>query len=230
MRGRMHKMMGALCLATLLGASAASQAAPKTASFNVTAVHTLTQGQVTIKSKVWVTPTQARAEVKHPLEGDQVFLVTNGFLYIMDPKSKRGLKDALPADVRKKPDNFNLLISKFAFDASGPAKTAKKIRTETVSGYVCDVLTNTASQGDASRTVTIWMPQNMSPKFAVKAILEEKMTKPGATLGKTTSIQLSEIKLGGTPPPGTFIVPSGYKFMAPPKQGAGKPAAKPGKR
>jgi outer membrane lipoprotein-sorting protein len=229
MRGRNISLMTGLSLAALLGVSAASQAAPKTAIFNVTAVHGSMNGQVTIKSKVWVTPTKARAEVKHPLEGDQTFLVTNGFLYVLDPKGKRGLKDALPPEVRKKPDNFDLLVSKFAFDASGPVKMSKKVRTETVSGFLCDVLTHTMKQGEASRTITVWMPQTMSPKFAVKAVLNEKLTSPGANLDKTTTITLSDIKLGTTVPASTFVVPTGYKFINP-KQGAAKPAAKRGKR
>jgi outer membrane lipoprotein-sorting protein len=221
--------MVALSLATLLGASAASVAAPKSATFTVTAVNSSPQGQVTITSKVWITPTQARAEIKHPLQGDQIALVTNGFFYMLDPQSKQALKQPLPDKVRKAPDNFDLLFAKFAFDAPKQA-SAKKVRTESMSGYVCDVFADTVTKGEATSTLTVWVPQTMSPKFPVKAIRAEKFTKPGATMENNISVTLSNIKLGTAVPASTFAVPTGYKFITPPKQGAGKPATKRGKR
>ena len=229
MRGRMHGTMGALCLATLLGVSAASVAAPKTAAFSVTAVNAGPQGEVTITSKVWITSTQARAEIKHPLQGDQIALVTNGFFYMLDPQSKQAIKQPLPEKIRKQPDNFELLFAKFAFDAPKQPAT-KKVRTESMSGYVCDVFSDTKTQGEATSTLTVWIPQSMTPKFPVKAIRAEKFSKPGATMQNSISVTLSDIKLGATIPASKFAVPTGYKYVTPPKQGAGKPAAKPGRR
>jgi outer membrane lipoprotein-sorting protein len=201
-------------------------AARKTATFNVTAVHAMPQGQVTITSKVWITPTQARAEVKHPLDGDQTFLVTGGFLYILDTKSKRGLKDPLPPDMRKSQDNFDLLVAKFAFDASGPLQMSQKVRTEQVSGYNCDVYSNSVTQGEMTRTITVWMPQAMEPKFPLKAVLNEKLSRPGASFDKTTTITLSEVKVGVAIPASQFAVPTGYQLVSS-QQPAPKPQAAP---
>ena len=46
--------------------------------------------QVTVNSQVWITPTHARADVKDPLRGEMTVLVTDGYLYQLDPKAKKG--------------------------------------------------------------------------------------------------------------------------------------------
>ncbi len=224
--GRRIGLTAMLLVACAAGPASAQR---KTASFDVTAVHEAPGGQVTISSKVWVTPTQGRADVKHPLEGDRTILVTNGFFYQLDPKSKKGMKGPLPAEMKKSPDNFEMLLSKFAFDASGPLKMSKKVRTETVSGYACDVFTNTMSQGDASRTITVWVPQKMTPNFPIKTIVQDqgKVNKPGIQVNQsyTVTITLSNIKVNTAIAPAVFAVPAGYKMVAPPA-----PKAKTAKR
>ena len=220
MRGVLALAVAASC--ATWGAAAEAQG-KKTASFTVTAMHSGQGVQVTITSKVWVTPTQARAEVKHPLEGDAVFLVTNGFFYKLDPKSKKGEKGPLPAEMRKSSDNFDLLMAQFAFDATNAIKVAPKVRTETVSGYKCDVYEKSVSKGEATRSLTVWMPQTLSPKFPLKAIKTDKITKPGASVEESVQILLSNVKVNQTIPASTFAVPTGYKITtgtpAPPKPG-----------
>jgi outer membrane lipoprotein-sorting protein len=205
--------------ASLVLAAGAGAAAPKTAVFNVAAVHAGPGMQVTVNSKVWVTPTQARADVKNPLQGEAIFLVNKGSFYQLDPKSKQYMKGPLPPEVAKSKDNFDMLVGKFAFDAGKAVKTAKKVRTETMSGFVCDVLTNSVSEGEGTRNLTIWMPQKMSPKFPVKAVVNEKVNKPGASMEQTITITLSNVKLNTAIPASTFAVPAGYK------QATGKPQA-----
>lgn len=206
-----------------LGVGAAAQA-KKTASFTVTAVHSGTGVQMTVTSKVWITPTQARADVKHPLQGEVRFLVSNGYFYQLDPKTKTGVRGPIPPEMAKSKDNFQLLVGQFAFDATNAIKVADKVRTETVSGIKCDVYAKTATQGDAKRSITIWMPQKQNPKFPIKAIKTDKVTKPGASVTQTDIITLSNVKVNAAIPASIFAVPAGYKITA------GKPAPpKPGK-
>jgi hypothetical protein len=205
----------------------AAVAAKKSAIFNVAAVHAGSGMQVTITSKVWITSTQARADVNHPLQGNVTFLVANGYFYQLDHKSKKGIRGPLPPEMKKNPDNFNALVSQFAFDAKDALSTSKKMRTETVSGYLCDVYSKSSTKEGASRSITVWMPQQMSPKFAVKAVVADNMRKPGAEVSNNITITLSNIKLNQDITPATFAVPKGYNIMTgklqPPKApGAGK--------
>jgi len=218
-------IQSALALSTVLalGVGAAAQVR-KTATFNVTAVHSGTGVQVTVNSKVWITPTQARADVKHPLNGEMRFLITNGYFYQLDPKTKTGVRGPVPPELAKNKDNFDFLVGQFAFDASNAIKVADKVRTETVSGIKCDVYAKSATQGDAKRSVTIWMPQQQNPKFPIKAIKTDKVTKPGASVTQTDVITLSNVKVNTVIPASVFAVPAGYKITdgkpeTPPKTG-----------
>lgn len=202
--------MAAGILAQTTGAWAQGK---KTAAFDVTTQQSGTGVQVTVKSKVWITPTQARAEVKDPLNGEVIFLVSNGFFYQLDPKTKRGVKGPLPAEMVKSKDNFDLLMSQFSFDASNALKVAQKTRTETVSGLKCDVYEKTATQGEASRSIAIWMPQTLTPKFPIKVMKKDKVNKPGASVEQSVDITLSNIKVNTAIPASLFAVPSGYKIV-----------------
>ena len=219
-----------LAAAVLLGGAAGQQAhaqgGKKTASFNLTSVQSAPAGQVTVTASVWLTPTQARMDVKSPIAGEGIVLVTNGYIYQLDKKAKKGVKVALPAEMKKSPDNFGFFMSQFAFDASTAVQNAKKVRTETVSGYACDVLTRSASQGEASRSVTIWMPQKLEPRFPLKVVQQDKVQKPGASLSSTTTITLSNVKVGQAIAPSTFAVPAGYQIKEGKPQPAGKPIGK----
>lgn len=212
----------AVLIAGFVASAAAGRAAGKSAAFDVTAVHSGMGGQVTITSKVWVTPTQARADVHHPLEGDLRFLVTEGFFYQLDPKGKRGIKGPLPPEMKKSKDNFAVLVSQFTFNAGNVMQAAPKVRTETFNGYVCDVHSKSMSKGEASRSITVWVPQSkVEPRIPVKAIMEDKMSRPGATMTKSVTVTLSNLRLQTAIPPSTFAVPAGYKITvgkpAPPK-------------
>lgn len=216
-------LRGGLALTAAVGilvqGSGAAAQGKKTAAFDVTTVQSGTGVQVTVNSKVWVTPTQARAEVKDPLNGEMIFLVTNGFFYQLDPKSKKGIKGPLPAPLAKSKDNFNVLLAQFSFDASNALKVADKTRTDTVSGMKCDVFEKTATQGEASRSLSIWMPQKLSPKFPIKVVKKDKVNKPGASVEQTVDITLSNIKVNTAIPASIFAVPTGYKIET------GKPKA-----
>lgn len=208
-------------LALVLAGSAG--AAGKTATFKVTAVQSTPQGQVTMTSNVWVTPTQARADMHHPLGGDMRVLVTNGSLYQLDPRSKQGVKAKLPPAIANAKDNFDFLISRMAFNGAPVLKNAKKIRTERAAGYLCDVYTHSIAKQGRSRKITVWMPQKMEPKFAVKALVDTSIKQPGVTAKETLMVTLSGIKLNQSIPAATFAIPAGYKVVegkVEPPQGA----------
>jgi hypothetical protein len=216
------------CVGSLLAAestiTASAAAAKKTAMFNVEAVHSGPGMKVTINSKVWVSPTQARADVKHPVQGEVRYLVSNGSMYMLDPKQKRGVKGPLPPELKKSADNFTKLIGMFAFNADGMLKSAKKVKTESVAGYPCDVFSETRSQAGTTRAIMVWMPQQMTPKFPLKASLTEKVAKPDVTMEQSVNITLSGVQLNTAFSPSIFAVPSGYKIVT------GKPGGpKPGK-
>jgi len=210
-------------LAASGGAPAAAQA-KKTANFDMAIVQSGSAGQVTVNVKLWVTPTSARAEVRHPLQGESLMLVSDGFVYQLNPAAKQGVKAPLPPELKNSKDNFQALLSLFAFDASKALKLTKKVRTEQMAGYLCDVYSNTIKEGPASRSITIWMPQKMDPKMPVKALKQDKVVKEGANLSETTTVSLSNIKLNVPMAPGVFKVPAGYKIQtakappAPPKK------------
>jgi hypothetical protein len=189
------------------------QAKPN-ATFAVTAVHTGQGVQVAINSHVWVTATQARADVKHPLQGEVTFLVTNDFFYQLSPNEKKGIKAPAPPEFRKNADKFTFLISKFTFDAGPALRDATKVRSENVAGYDCDVMTATESDSGKSRTVTVWMPQKMTPRFPIKAMMESKISKPGATLDESVTITLSSIKTNVPIPASTWRIPANYTIRA----------------
>jgi len=205
-----------------LGVGAQAQA-KKTASFTVTAVQSGTGVQLTVTSKVWVTPTRARADVTHPLKGGIRFVVNDGYLYKLDPKTKTGERRPLPPEMAKSPDNFQFLMSQLVFDASSVLKVAKKVRTETISGYKCDVYMKSASQSGATRSITLWMPQKLNPQFPIKAIKTDNVTKPGATVAQTDTITLSKIVVNKDIPVSHFAV-TGFKITD-----AKPPAPNPGK-
>ena len=213
-----------LALCAALPATAGGGAGRKSASFNLTAVHAGSGMEVTVQSRVWVTATQARAEVRHPLEGEMIFLVSNGSFYQLERKTKRGIKAPLPPEVRKRTDNFDHFFTRFAFDASGALKMAKKKGTESVSGYQCDVFANTITKGDACRTITVWVPQKLEPPLPVKAIMQTRLSRPGATMDESITITLSNLQVNVPISPSVFAVPTGYKIVS------GNPERPPGGR
>lgn len=203
-----------------------ARAAGKSASFRVTATHTAMGSQVTVTSRVWITPTQARAEVKHPLEGEAIFLVTDGFFYQLDPQTKKGVKGPLPPEMKARSDNFSFLLARFAFDATDVIKKAKKTRTESLSGYSCDVYESAETRPEGKATMTVWTPQNMDPLIPLKAVVTERVVKPGATLERKLEIQISEVKINAAIPAATFTLPKGYTIQS----GAPKPPGAPARR
>ena len=217
-------------LVGLIGVNGASAQAKKSATFKVTAVHTAPGMRVVINSDVWVGQTSAKAVVKHPLEGEMIYLVTGGSIYQLQPSSKKGVKGQMPPQITKQSDLFDFLIAQFAFDASGVMKTAKKVRSEKVSGYDCDVYSATQTEGPATRSITIWMPSKGSPAFAIKAVKTDRtrISKPGAEIDQTAGqeVTLSNIRMGVNLDPATFKVPPGYKIQSgnpkPPSAGKGR--------
>jgi hypothetical protein len=212
--GRFSTIGAAAALAALLvsGGSSAQTARNKTATFSVRSVQVSTSGQVTVNSQVWVTATQARAVIQNPLKGEAVFLITGGYLYQLDPAKKRGVRFPLPPEVAAKTDNFSFLISRFAFDASKALARTKVVRQETVAGYVCDVHYASEEKAGARRTITVWMPRKMEPRIPLKAVMSQRVNKPGATLNDSLTITLSNLKLNSPIPATTFRVPTGYEI------------------
>ncbi|HEU4752468.1 MAG TPA: hypothetical protein VFU47_05110, partial [Armatimonadota bacterium] len=62
--------------------------------------------------------------------------------------------------------------------------------------------------------ITIWVPQHTQPKFPLKVVKSDKLTKPGAVMEQTVAITLSNVKLGQAIPASVFAVPSGYTIKA----------------
>jgi hypothetical protein len=207
-----------LVAAALLGVRGASAQGKKSATFTVTAVHSGPGMKVTITSQVWVGQTSAKAVVNHPLEGQMIYLVTGGAMYQLQPSSKKGIKGALPPQMTKQSDLFDFLIAQFAFDASGVLKEAKKVRSEKVSGYDCDVFSKSVTQDSVTRTITVWMPAKGSPDFPIKAIKTDRTSihKPGADIDQTTGqeVTLTNIQMNANIDPSTFKLPAGYTIQS----------------
>lgn len=202
----------------LMGSGGATAQAKKSATFNVTAVHSGPGMRVTVTSKVWVGQTAAKAVVNHPLEGEMIYLVSSGAMYQLHPGSKKGVKGQLPPQMTKQSDLFDFLVAQFAFDASGVLKSAKKIRKEKVSGYDCDVYSASQTEGPATRTITVWMPSSGNPAFPVKAIKTDRtqIHKPGADIDQSAGqeVTLSNIQMGAKFDPSIFKVPPGYTIQS----------------
>lgn len=206
--------VGVTVLASTLSLQAASRAAgSKSASFTVTMVNTGQGVQVTVPAKVWITGNQARVEIKHPLNGDGLIVVTNGSVYKLDPKSHQGERTPLPPDMKKSKDNFTRFLSTFGIN-SDVTKHAKKLRTETMGGYVCDVFEDSATKEAMTQKVLIWMPQKMDPQIPLKAQVTQKVSKQGAQLEQTVTMTISDLKLNQPISPSMFAVPKGYKIKA----------------
>lgn len=209
----------------LVGVAGAAGAAGKSATFNIIAVHSAPGQEVTIRSKCWVTQTHGKAEVSDPIKGSGIVLLSGDYGYFLDPKEKKGIRTPLPAEVKSSKDRFDWLIRQITFDATKALSQAKVVRTETVAGYPCDVYSNAQSKGEESRSMTVWVPKKMSPRFPVKGVMSRTLSKPGLTQKSGVTITLSNIKLNAAIPASTFAVPSGYKIIDPPKEGAGAPKA-----
>lgn len=212
----------------LIGVAGAAGAAGKTATFSITAVHSAPGQEVTIKSKCWVTETQGKAEVSDPIKGNGIVLLSGNYGYFLDPKEKKGIRTPLPPEVKGSKDRFEWLIKQITFDATKALSQAKVVRSETVAGYACDVFTNSQTKGEESRSMTVWVPKKMSPRFPVKGVMSRTLSKPGVTQKSGVTITLANIKLNAAIPASTFAVPTGYKIIDPPKEGAAPP--KPSKK
>lgn len=204
----------------------AAGAGLRTASFTVTTVRATMQGQMTVTSKVWVTATQARAEIHAPLNGEQIMLVTEGSVFQLDPKSKRGVRQKLPPALVQKKDIFDFLIGEVGVNPGPMMETAKKVRTETIAGYPCDVYTDTKSKDGSTAEFTVWLAQNIDPKLVLKATIQTSTTKPGISAKETVTVNVSDLKLHQPIPASTFAVPKGYTI----KQAPTGPPSKGGKK
>jgi hypothetical protein len=198
----------------------------RTASFTVTTVQSTMQGQVTVSSKVWVTATQARAEIHAPLNGERLMLITDGSVFQLDPKSKRGVRQKLPPELAKRKDIFDFLIAQLGVNPGPVMQKAKKVRTETVAGYPCDVYTDSQSKDGMTQEFTVWLPQSMDPKLVLKATIQSTTNKPGISAKESVSVNVSDLKLHQPIPASTFVVPKDYKI----KQAPTGPPPKAGKK
>jgi hypothetical protein len=213
MRNRLGRvLLVAGVAAALVGVRQGYAAAPKSATFDLMIVDSGPQGQVTITSKVWLTATQARAEVKHPLGGSSTLLISAGHIYQLDPKKKRGVRSKLPKEMAASKDNFAFLMTQFGVDSRPVVSGGKKVKTEKVAGYTCDVYERKSSKNGRSLTARVWMPQKMDPKFAVKAVADTSVKKPGLTARNIVTFTLSNIKLNQTIAAATFAVPTGFQI------------------
>ncbi len=208
----------------LLVAGSGAQAAGKTATFDVAVVNTRPGVQLTVNSKVWVTESQARADVDNPgSTGKLRLIVSNGYFYQIDPQAKKYSREPIPAEWKKRKDNFDLLLGKFAYDASDAIKHTKKVRTETFQGYPCDVQEGSETKGPAT-ALTLWVPQKLEPKIPLKVVRTMKVTQGGATQEQTTTAIINNLKLNQPVAPATFEIPKGYKLVQPPAR-KGRPGA-----
>lgn len=220
--------IGAAGTILLVTAAGSAGAAGKSATFSILAVHSAPGQEITIKSKCWVTESSGRAEVADPIKGNGIVLLSGDYGYFLDQKEKKGIRTPLPPEVKSSKDRFDWLVKQITFDATKAIGKAKIVRTETVSGYACDVYSNSVSKGGESRSMTVWMPKKMSPKFPLKGVMSQTVTKPGLSQKSGVTITLSNIKLNAAIPASMFTVPAGYKIIDPPKEGTGAP--KPSKK
>lgn len=208
----------------LAAACSGASAAGRSATFDVTAVENRPGVQVTSNSKVWVTENQARADVDKPgTSGKITLMVSNGYIYQVDFNAKKYARQPAPADWKKK-DAFDVLLSRFAFDASKAIDHTKTVRTETIQGYLCDVKEGSETKGPATLNLTLWVPQKMDPKIPLKVVRKLKVTEKGETQEQTTTVTLANLKLNQPIPASTFAIPKDFKLVQPPapKQGAGR--------
>lgn len=220
-------LLALLATPALAAARPAPPSPQKSAKFDVTAVHSRPGVQVTLHSQLWVTASQARAQVSDPVVGDKLYLITQGCLYQLDPKTKRGVKEPLPRAFTKNPDNLVEMVRRFTLDASAVLPQAKKGQAERVGGHLCDVYTTTQRQGAATREIRLWMPRELTPKLPLKAVRTEKLDQGGALGAQTISITLSNLVLNAAIPAATFAVPAGYQIERPSEQTAPTPVPAP---
>jgi hypothetical protein len=203
-------------------AGAPGRAADKSAAFKVTTVEASPNGELTMTSQVWITSTRARADIKHPLQGNLTILFRDGLIYQLDPKAKKGVKGPAPDDFRQGGDLFPKLLAQMAINADEVLKTAQKQGAEPMAGFNCDVFTNSKSSDGMTKSVKLWVPQQADPKFPLKAVLTTSVVKPGFKSTQSTTITLSEVKLNQPIADSVFAVPAGYKIATGKPQAPGK--------
>lgn len=214
-----------VALLTALGAGAVqAQGTMKSAVFDVSVLHIEPGVQVTSSSKVWITASQARRDVKDGLSGDKATtVISKGFIYQLLPASKKGVKAPLPPEL-KASSNFEALLKVLTFDTADAIKQSKKTGVEKIAGYDCDVYLGSANKsqtkGDAteeiSRTVKIWLPQKLSPKIPLKVEKtdRQKITKKDGSSNidqsSTDTITVSNLQVNAPIAPSIFEIPKGF--------------------
>jgi hypothetical protein len=213
MRSRVTSWGVMATVVAAFGMAGSGYAAEKSATFDLTAVQSSPQGQMTITNKVWITTKRARLDLNHPLQGKRTVLVSDGWIFELDMANKRGVKSPLPEKMKTSTDNFAFLMAQFGVNGAPVIKAGKKVKTEKAAGYTCDVYQHSVSKPGATRTIRVWMPQKMDPKFAVKAIIDSTLSKPGVSAKESLTITLANIKLNTALAASTFAVPAGFKVV-----------------
>jgi len=199
--------MGALAVAA--GAAYGLAAAPfKSAQFDVVSLMQGQGGQVTVTSKVWVKGNKARVELKHPLMGDLDVIADGKYIYQVSPSQKQATKtDQAKATGGR--DAWQMFVANVEQLRQG----ARKVGSERIEGYACDIYTRRQSSGGETATLRAWITRSLQPPLPLKVVRQITIQRPNASLSQTQTVRIRRLRLNGDVPDRLFTLPSDVRVV-----------------
>lgn len=209
--------MGAALL--ILGGAARAAAPPLSARFEVVTLEQGQGGQITITSQVWVKGNKVRVEVKHPLMGEMKMIADGKNIYQIAPAQKQAMKtDQMKATNGREPWQM------FVANVDQLREKARKVGSERIEGHMCDIyVRKEAGDGGNNASIRAWITRTLKPPMPLKVVRTVTMQRPGASLTRTTTVRLRNVKLNVPLADSLFVLPAGLKIVDAPTGMPGGP-------
>jgi outer membrane lipoprotein-sorting protein len=196
-------------LAALAGAAYGLAAAPlRSAQFDVVSMMQGQGGQVTVTSKVWVKGNKARIELKHPLMGELDVIADGKYLYQISPSQKQATKtDQAKATGGR--DAWQMFVANVEQLRQG----ARKVGSETLEGYPCDIYARRQSGQGETASLRAWITRSLQPPLPLKVVRQVTIQRPNATLSQTQTVRIRRLRLNPAVPDSLFTLPKGVRVV-----------------
>jgi outer membrane lipoprotein-sorting protein len=174
---------------------------------------------VTVTAKIWIKGERFRLESKHPMMGEQLIIMDGKNVYFLSPAQKAGQKGPVPTRDGKRVTVWQWLLA----DVNALRSKGKKVGRETIEGVPCDVYLGTEKKGSDSASIKAWIGTVQGTPLPMKVVLKESVSRPGASLARTKTMTIKNLKQGIAIADSRFVVPSGYKIATASGPGAPVP-------
>jgi outer membrane lipoprotein-sorting protein len=174
-------------------------------------VVTLTEGQggqITINSKVWVKGNKVRVEMKHPLMGEMSLVADGKYIYQIDRARKQATKqDQMKATGGRQPWQM------FVANVEQLREKARKVGSESIDGYACDIYSRSEGDKEKSASVRAWITRTLKPPMPLKVVRKMTIQRPNAMLTETTTVRIRNLQLNPPLADSLFTLPAGTRIV-----------------